>query len=205
MFRNTPFAAIWLLALRAVAQTSTTCDPLREDCPADPALGTTYNQTFTSALQGLDNDYWNVTAGSGLIKMTDSGAEMSLHQKGDSVTAQTSFYIFWGEVEVVFQAAKGQGIISTINFLSDDLDEIDIEMQGANTSSVSTNWYGQGDRDQSNAVWYPVDDITNMHTYKVTWKQDQTQWSFDGKVVRTLPYAAPKQYPQTPSFIKMGV
>ena len=56
--------------------------------------------------------------------MTDAGLAMTLNKKGDSITAQTSFYIFWGEVEVQFQAAPGQGIISTVNLLSDDLDEI---------------------------------------------------------------------------------
>ena len=67
--------------------------------------------------------------------------------------------------------------------------------------------YGQGDQSQQNAIWYPMEPSpqSQLHTYKVTWNQQETQWWFDNQMVRTLPFAGPKQYPQTPSFIKMGV
>ena len=44
-----------------------------------------------------------------------------------------------------------------------------------------------------------------MHTYKVILTDQQTQWHIDGQLVWTLQTAAPKQYPQTPMFVKMGV
>ena len=107
------------------AQTSTSCYPLNSTCPKDTALGTSFFQTWNaSSPSALNTDYWTVTAGDDLIQTTDGGMQLSLQKKGDSVTIQTSFYIFWGEAEVLFQAAQGQGIISTFNFLSDDLDEI---------------------------------------------------------------------------------
>ncbi|KAL9083020.1 MAG: hypothetical protein Q9159_006039 [Coniocarpon cinnabarinum] len=197
-----------ILASLASGQTSTKCNPLTSACPKDGALGTTFSQTWNSSSpSALDEDFWTVTGGAQLMNMKDSGLVMTLNNKGDSVTAQTSFYIFWGEVEIQYQAASGQGIISTLTFLSDDLDEIDVEAQGSNSTHVSTNWYGQGDQSQNNAIWYPVTPSpqSQLHTYRVSWTQEQIQWWFDNQLVRTYAYSAPKHYPQTPSFIKMGL
>ena len=77
------------------AQTSTKCDPLKQDCPDDQALGTTlYQEWNNSSPSALDADFWEVTAGSELMDMQDPGLVMTLNKQGDSVTAQTSFYIF---------------------------------------------------------------------------------------------------------------
>ena len=198
-----------LLAAYATAQTSTVCDPTKKTCPNDPALGTTFETTFNSSMTEFDPNFFNLTAGTDLISFSDSGAEMRIEKSGDSVTIETAFYIMFGTVEIIFQAAKGQGIISTVVFLSDDLDEIDIEIMGGNTTHVSNNYYGQGNTDQFNSE-YPVVDwdggaMGGMHNYTVNWSQDQIEWIMDGASVRTQPYKAPGQYPQTPCYIKFGL
>lgn len=198
-----------LFAAKASAQTySTKCNPSwgNVTCPADAALGTTFNTTFTSSMTGLDPTFFNVTAGESLISFTDAGLELPILKQGDSVTIETNFYILWGSVEVIFQAAKGQGIISTFNMLSDDEDEIDWEIMGGNESYVSNNWYGKGNTSQHNGEYPALQGaMDGFHNYTVNWSQDQLQWILDGNVVRTIPGAGPGEYPQTPSYLKFGI
>lgn len=198
-----------LLATYAAAQTSTDCDPTKTTCPDDAALGTTFNTTFDASMSDFDPDFFSYMAGVGLVSFTDNGAEMTIAKQGDSVTIQTEFYIMFGSVEIMMQAAAGQGIISTLVFMSDDLDEIDIEIMGSNETHVSNNYYGQGNTDQFNSE-YPVVDwpggpMGGMHNYTVNWSQEQIEWFYDGQSVRTQAYKPPGQYPQTPCRLRFGL
>jgi beta-glucanase (GH16 family) len=205
MFRSSLLSAA-LLAATAVAQTSTSCNPLNSTCPSDNALGTTYNATFNAATTELDPNLWNVTAGSENIQFTSNGAELVISKSGDSVTAESTFYILFGTVEIIMQASSGVGIISTFDMLSDDLDEIDLEIMGGNTTAVATNWYGWGNTSQYNSIYPAVDGPQQkMHNYTIVWGSDQLQWIIDGSVARQLSYAEPGQYPQTPARIKFGI
>lgn len=126
----------------AAAQTYSDCDPLNskplrwsllelveqdadqciETCPADPGLA---NYTFYTDFTAGDSafDHWNTTAGT--VNSTSQGAAFIISEEGDSPTIQTAFYFFFGHVDVKMKIANGTGIISSIVFLSDDLDEID--------------------------------------------------------------------------------
>lgn len=75
---------------------------------------------FTS---GADGDNWE-SVGGGDVEYTDSGAEFTITEQGDSPTLQTSWYIFFGRVEVHMKAASGTGIVSCVVLLSDDYDEV---------------------------------------------------------------------------------
>lgn len=157
----------------------------------------------------FDPSYFNITAGTDLISFSENGAELTIAQEGDSVTIESAFYIMFGTVEIIFQAAKGQGIISTLVFLSDDLDEIDIEVKGSNYSSVSNNFYGQGNTSQYNSQYpevnWPEGAMGGFHNYTVDWSAEQIEWFYDGQLVRTQPYLPPGEYPQTPCYIKFGL
>lgn len=124
----------------AAAQTWTNCQPLNGSCPADPALST--NATFNFPNKVPDTKIWNTTAGP--ITYTDAGAQFTIEDDTMAPTMQSKFYIFFGRVETVMQAAKGVGIVSSVVLQSDDLDEIDWEFVGGNTSSVQSNYYGKG-------------------------------------------------------------
>lgn len=125
----------------AAAQTWTNCNPLNKTCPADPALST--NATFNFTSNAPSTKLWNVTAGP--ITYSDQGAQFSIQDATMSPTMQSTFYIFFGRVESIVQAASGQGIVSSVVLQSDDLDEIDIEWVGGNATSVQSNYYGKGD------------------------------------------------------------
>lgn len=193
-------------ATLAFAQTSSKCDPTKKSCPDAPALGTSYNATFDQNSLEFDPNLWTIEAGTKLISFGKNGAELALRQKGQSVTLVSKFYIFWGTFEILFQAAAGQGIISTGILLSDDLDEIDWEFIGSNTTTISNNWFGKGNQDQRNAEYPALDNGQNsIHNYTVDWNKDRIQYIMDGKVVRTVNAGAPGDYPQTPSFVRFGI
>jgi beta-glucanase (GH16 family) len=197
-------AALAVLAAPAAAQTYTDCNPLNSTCPPDPALGTSFNQSYSTE-SSFDPGLWNFTAGA--PDFTDSGASFAIIRSGDSVTAQTSFYIFFGRVEVWMQAAAGTGIISSLVLLSDDLDEIDWEIMGGNRTYGENNYYGKGNQSERNAKYYPfANPQTGFHNYTLDWTADKLEWHLDGQIIRTLtPDEAPGGYPQTPSFFKMGI
>ena len=199
--------ALAALANYATAQTSTTCNPLDKTCPADPALGTEHTWNFNET---LDSTIWNMTDGA--IKYTDEGAEFTLDSEGSSLLLQSNFYIFFGVVETWVKMAKGAGIISSIVLESDDLDEIDWEWVGYNTSEVQTDFFGKGNTtsyDRGTNVYVENAD-TEFHNYTTYWTQDVLEWWLDGNLVRTLNYNESltlwgKNYPQTPCQVKVSI
>lgn len=198
------FAAAALAVAQASAQTYTTCNPLEKTCPADKGT-TKASQTFDFT-QSLDG--WTTTAGT--VNTGSSGAEFTLAKQGDAPTIETDFYIFFGEVSVTMKAAPGTGVVSSIVFESDDLDEIDWEALGGDSTTIETNYFGKGDTSTYDRdTWPAVSDPQNTwHTYTVNWQKDATTWSIDGAVVRTLNYADAQsgtRYPQTPMRVRIGI
>ena len=200
--------SIAALAATVAAQAPVECNPLNSTTPCadNPALGTTYTATFNTSQTQLDPRFFNVSAGANNIKFTNKGAEMTIAESGQSVTAQTSFYIMFGTVEVIMQAAAGVGIISTFDLMSDDADEIDLEIMGGNTTTVESNTFGWGNKTQHNALYHPCDGpAESMHNYTIVWSAEQIEWFVDGQSVRIMPYTDPGVYPQTPSYVKFGI
>jgi beta-glucanase (GH16 family) len=173
-------------------------------CPADLGLNSaTYSVDFT---KGVPSE-WKMTTGN--VTTGANGAQFSIKTVASGPTMQSNFYIFFGYVEAVIQAAPGQGIVSSFILESDDLDEVDWEIIGSQTTQVQSNYFGKGntttyDRGQFHPVTTPA---SSFHTYAVDWRQDQTIWYIDGVAVRTLNFAdavGGKNYPQTPMNIRLG-
>lgn len=76
---------------------------------------------FTQGDSALDG--WTTTSGN--VTTNSKGAVFTINKQGDAPTIQSEFAIFFGELEVKMQAAPGTGIVSSLVFESDDLDEID--------------------------------------------------------------------------------
>lgn len=134
-------AAVACLAVSfAHAQTFTNCNPLNVTCPGDLALGTSYSQNFTTTV--ASDKIWNAT--SGQVAWNSNGGQFTINAKGDSPTIQSNFYIFFGRVSTIMQAAPGTGIVSSVVMQSDDLDEIDWEFLGGNSTHASLNFFGKG-------------------------------------------------------------
>ncbi|CAK7242061.1 MAG: hypothetical protein STHCBS139747_003538 [Sporothrix thermara] len=200
-------AALSLFAGHAAAQVTTACQPLNTTgCPADPAFGTDYMFMFNTT---PSMDYWLPTAGSPQYS-AENGAQFTINKQGDSPTIRSTFYIFFGRTEMMIKAATGTGVISSVMFLSDDLDEIDLEFMGGNQSVVETNYFGKGRQDFNNALYHPVQGgISNdFHNYTTVWTNTSLDFYIDSAKVRTLlPQDANStfNYPQTPMRISMGI
>ncbi|MCJ1473820.1 hypothetical protein MMC13_002471 [Lambiella insularis] len=210
MFSTPTLALVGLLSLlsTAAAQTWTACNPLNStDCPTDLALGTSTTFNFTTQTS-TDDTVWNTTAAP--ITYGTEGAAFTVSGAGVSATLQSNFYIFFGTIEVIMKAASGTGIISSIVLESDDLDEIDWEFMGGNTTHAETNYFGKGNTTSyDRAIYYPVDNPQeNFHNYTVVWAQEKIEWLIDGKTVRTLNYTdalGGQDFPQTPMNVRLGI
>ena len=204
------FSATALLASTAItpvlAQVYTDCNPLNVTCPPNPALGTEFTQHFNATpKEGI----WNVTMGT-IDYDENQGAGFTINKKGDAPTIRSNFYFFFGRTEVWLKVAPGAGVISSIVWLSDILDEVDWEFFGSNTTHAQTNWFGRGEPDFTNAIYHPMDTspLDDYHNYTNTWTADQMDFYIDGQHVRTvLPEEANggENYPQTPMRFSLGI
>jgi len=106
------------------------------------------------------------------------------------------------------KAAPGAGIVSSLVFESDCLDEIDNEWLGADNEQVQTNYFGKGITGTYNRGQFnPAPNNQNEFiTYTVDWTSDRIVWTVGETVIRTLEATEtePNQYPQTPMQIKFG-
>lgn len=207
------FTAIAGTALAAAsvvtAQTYTDCDPMNKTCTPDTGLDV---WTITTDFRKGASEFalnWTEATGTTLTFDSTKGAVFNMSEEGQAPTVSTDYYIMFGKVEVVMQAAPGTGIVSSVVLESDDLDEIDWEWLGGNNTSVETNYFGKGNTTLYNrAIYYDVDSpTTEMHTYTVDWTAESIVWSIDGVDVRTLLYADADDgydFPQTPLRVKLG-
>lgn len=197
-------AAGSLLGL-ASAQVSTSCNPLNSTCPSDPGFNTDYTFYFNTT---PSYELWETTAGS-VTYDAETGAAFTINKQGDSPTIRTLFYFFFGRVELFLKVAPGVGIVSSAMWLSDDLDEVDLEFLGVNSTQASTNYFGKGYQDYHNAGVFPTaNNQENYINYTTVWTKDSLDWYIDGNHVRTLtPDAANKtrNYPQTPMRLSLGI
>ncbi|OJD13632.1 hypothetical protein ACJ73_09182 [Blastomyces percursus] len=196
-----------LLFSSVSAQTWTACNPLeRDDCPRNPALGTTYQANFTNTLNEV---IWNITNGE-LDYIEDLGTSFAIKERLQSPTIQSHFYIFFGRLEVIMKAAHGTGVISSIVLQSEDLDEIDWEWLGGDTTHVQTNYFGKGNttlggRGGIHEMDAPME---KFHNYTIDWTAERLQWWIDGELLRTVTYdeaLGGKNYPQTPMTVRLGI
>ncbi|KAI1433764.1 glycoside hydrolase family 16 protein [Xylaria sp. CBS 124048] len=207
-FSNRPSVAVTLATTAVlfsgstIAQTFSSCNPLQSSsCPSDPALDKSIDIDFT---QGSSNLF---TAAGGTPTYDSNGVSFTVAKSGDSPQLISLFYIMFGRVEITVKAAPGAGIVSSLVFQSDDLDEIDNEWLGADNSEVQTNYFGKGMTGSFNrAQFNPASNNQGEFiTYTVDWTSDRIVWAVGETVVRTLTVAeASNQYPQTPMQIKFG-
>ncbi|KAI0162052.1 concanavalin A-like lectin/glucanase domain-containing protein [Xylariaceae sp. FL1272] len=195
-------ASVWVSP--ALAQLTTLCNPMNKTCPADPALGTSHMFYFNST---PPNATFDITNNPVTFDETD-GAVLEISKEKQSPTLASYFYFFFGRTEVHMKAAKGQGIISSIVWGSDTLDEVDFEFKGSNESFVFTNWYRNGLGDNTTGGSHPIEgSIYDLHNYTTTWTKDALSWYFDGQLLRTVTYDAAEAgvgFVQTPMTLRLG-
>lgn len=187
------------------AQTFTDCNPLKKTCPADPAFGD--NEVDCDLAKGACDAFHGMIGTE--LKYSDRGALFRINKESDAPTIRSDNYLFFGRVDVVVQAAKGQGIVTSAVLQSDDLDEVDWEWVGGDDAQVQSNYFSKGDTTTyDRAQYHPVAaPLTTTHKYSIEWTSTKIDWLIDDAVVRTL-NAADAQgvngFPQTPMQVKLG-
>lgn len=157
----------------------------------------------------MSSNVWNTTSGE--VQYGPDGADFIIAQRGDAPTVKTRFYIFFGTVEVIFRAARGKGIVSSIVIQSDTRDEIDWEWIGGNETHVQTNYFGKGNTTTyDRAIWHPIatSPMDQFHNYTTHWTKEHIEFYIDSNLVRTLNYGdanGGNNYPQTPSDVRLGI
>lgn len=179
-------------------------DILLPECSPDPAVGGTVEIDFT---QGK-SDWFTIAEGTTLTYGPD-GAVFKIVSEGQAPTITSKDYIFFGKVDAWIQASGGIGVVTSFVLQSDDLDEIDWEWLGGDSTQVQTNYFSKGDTTTYDRGGYsPVTSPQSaVHKYTIDWQPTQLQWLIDDVVVRTLTYNEAKggsTYPQTPMQIKLG-
>jgi beta-glucanase (GH16 family) len=178
---------------------------LWSECDPDPAVGGTTVVDFT---QGA-NDFFTLATGTTLTYDNEKGAVFKIESEGQAPTITSTKYIFFGKVDVWVQASVGTGVVTSFVLQSDDLDEIDWEWLGGDTTQVQTNYFSKGDTTTYDRGGYSsvANPQSEVHKYTIDWTADALNWLIDDVVVRTLTYDDAKggtTYPQTPMQIKLG-
>jgi len=186
------------------AQVTTDCFPMNTTCPPNPALGMDVSFNFNQTPKA---GTWD-TVVNPMAYDPQLGAIFTIKKQGDCPTIRSKFYFFWGRTEVIMKASPGTGIISSVMFLSDNLDEIDWEFKGGNKSMVFSNWFGKGEPDFHNGGEHVVESgvTSGYNNYTTIWTKDALDFYIDGVKVRgVLRKDNPKMYPQTPMRISIGI
>ncbi|KAI0803852.1 concanavalin A-like lectin/glucanase domain-containing protein [Xylaria sp. FL0064] len=205
--RSVPALALLASAFlgSTVAQLTTKCNPTEKTCPADPALGTAHTFYFNSTPP--DDTFTSESAA--ITYDENDGAVFTIAEQGQSTTLASNFYFFFGKTEVLMKAARGQGIISSIVWGSDTLDEVDWEFKGGNETWAFSNYFGKGN---TNVTGTGGDhkisgSIYDIHNYTTVWTKDKIEWHIDGSPVRTLLAQDANNthnFPQTPMTLRLG-
>jgi hypothetical protein len=186
------------------AQVTTDCFPMNKTCPPNPALGMDVNFNFNQTPKA---GTWDTLVGP-MQYDAQQGAIFTIKKQGDCPTLRSKFYFFWGRTEIIMKAAPGTGIISSVMYLSDNLDEIDWEFKGGNDTHVFSNYFGKGEPDFRNGGDHIVPNgVTgDYHNYTIIWTKDRLDFFIDSALARTVLYKDnPKFYPQTPMRLSLGV
>ncbi|KAJ4015183.1 hypothetical protein NW766_005514 [Fusarium irregulare] len=191
----------------ASAQTFTECNPLEKTCPPNPAFGD--QKIDCDFAKGECSAFHNMIATE--IKYNEQGALFQINSETEAPTIRSDNYLMFGRLDVVVQAAKGAGIVTSVVLQSDDLDEIDWEWTGGDDARVQSNYFAKGDTTSyDRAIYHPVSTpLDTTHKYSVEWTSKKIDWLIDDVVVRTLnaaEVANRKGYemPQTPMQVKLG-
>lgn len=191
----------------AAAQVKTDCDPMEKDCPHDPALGISHHFHFNAT---PPHDVWEKTASGAITYDADRGAVFTLAKQGESPTLRSKFYFFGGRSEMLMKCARGRGVISSMMWLSDTLDEVDWEFFGTNETAAASNFFGKGEKESADGRYHDTgfNIYDDYHNYTTVWTEEKLEWWIDGERVRTLlPKDAEggKFFPQTPMRLHLGV
>lgn len=89
----------------------------------------------------------------------------------------------YGTLEASIKAAKGDGVVTSLFFWAEDEDEIDIEILGADTTKMQTNYFLKGQGNKEHYIDLGFDASESFNTYAIKWEPDGITWLVNGNEV----------------------
>ncbi|KAF6803777.1 glycosyl hydrolase family 16 [Colletotrichum sojae] len=198
----------FLLSLHVVAaQTFGTCNPVERSCDPVPALGSTVDVSFSrrGRVDPFVRDSTN--ADDDITFDPEKGAGFVVGTRTDAPSITLPGAIFFGRVDLLMQAAEGEGVVAFVALQSDSGDEIGLDFAGGDTIQVQTTYLSQGGastrgRTKTHGVERPLGAFYN---YSISWTGDRVLWIVGGVTVRELLAGeVGGEFPQTPMRLRVG-
>jgi beta-glucanase (GH16 family) len=122
---------------------------------------------------------------------------------------QRSRRTHFGRYEVVMQAARGEGVISSFftytgAYFGDPHEEIDFEFLGRDTTKVWLNRFVDGKKLPGRWIPLGFDAVDAPHLYTLDWLPDRIVWSVDGRELMSVTEAE-AAIPQIPQRIYLNI
>ncbi|KZT07376.1 glycoside hydrolase family 16 protein [Laetiporus sulphureus 93-53] len=157
--------------------------------------------------QSLDTQFVAISP-SGSYSTGDNGLELFLDKPrgtittkngvnsmvGDGATVNSTFTLLHGKVTFTFSGPVVPGVVTAAILISDQHDEIDVELLGGDPSHWQTNVYASSPEDEQ-PLWGVFGEIEyythggtveDTHAYTIDWNDERIVWSVDGTAVRTI-------------------
>ncbi|KAF6819053.1 glycosyl hydrolase family 16 [Colletotrichum plurivorum] len=196
----------FLLSVHAVAaQTFRTCNPIERSCDPVPALGSTVDVAFSR--RGRVDPFVRDGTGADITFDPEKGAGFVVGTRTDAPSIALPGAIFFGRVDLLMQAAEGEGVVAFVALQSDSGDEIGLDFAGGDTIQVQTTYLSQGGastrgRTKTHGVERPLGAFYN---YSISWTGDRVLWIVGGVTVRELLAGeVGGEFPQTPMRLRIG-
>lgn len=133
------------------------------------------------------------------LQYSEKGLSLSIFTRGDSPHIQTPLYIYYGKVGVDIRRAIGQGIVSAFYLISDDLDEIDLELLGGDMAQAQTNFFVKGNvSNYDRGMSHTINPEPQFHRYEIEWTPHHIRWYIDQSLHREVPHTSPHGFPTSP-------
>lgn len=160
-------------------------------CMPQPRMSSFQGQTpdasklakYESYLGNASSTDWVYT---GYVSNADNALLLQMPKNSVGTVLSSTKYFWYGRVGATIKSSRDVGVVTSFITFSDPQDEIDYEFVHDLTHPQS-NYYSLGILNYTNSVNLTTSDtFKNWHYYEIDWKQDQTDWIIDGKVMRTL-------------------
>ncbi|OMJ15566.1 Extracellular glycosidase CRH11 [Smittium culicis] len=196
--------------------TSSTAPPVVTSTAAPPVVTSSTESlqapsTSNVPIQGVD--FYDFANGSGLNDIViDSCPQNAVVKDGslqmtlDSVCGPIFSYrkkVVTGRVDIVIKMAPESGVVTAMNFLGNNLDEIDVEYVGVDPNRWQSMYFVRGQRVDQLAQFHNAvtpggvgaNLSTSFHSYSIEILENSINWYMDGSIVRTLVKTSADTFP----------
>ncbi|CEO94947.1 hypothetical protein PBRA_003760 [Plasmodiophora brassicae] len=134
--------------------------------------------------------------------------------RGIASIISTTRFMHYGVFEVTLEQTGHPGVVTTFISYSNDKDEIDLEITGADHNNTQANWYYRGIQDNNEFgasvngfVGHTKEDNALIpHRYTMNWTENEITWSINGALMHKVTRAnKTARFPSSPSRISFGV